>query len=64
MTRPQYTPPVDALLAHAASLGFTEQDFADLALAAADQAGADGEEQHRIARILNVTSYAMRPVHS
>jgi len=35
-----YTPKVDRLFDVAVELGFTEQDFADLALAAADQSGA------------------------
>lgn len=41
MKKPDYTAKVDALLAHAAELGFSEDDFADLAVAAADQSGLD-----------------------
>lgn len=54
--RIDYTEKVDALLAHAASLGFTEEDFADLALAAADQAGVSARAQDRISIILNARS--------
>lgn len=39
-----YTPKVDALLEHCAALGFTERDFADLAVAAADQAGMSAKD--------------------
>jgi hypothetical protein len=53
-----YTDKVDALLRHATSLGFTEQDFADLALAAADQSGTSVKEQRKIAAILNARAEA------
>lgn len=57
-----YTAKVDALFAHAAKLGFTEQDFADLAVAAADQAGADLADQRHIAQLLGVDPLAARKV--
>lgn len=43
MSKIEYTAKVDALLAHAHD--FTEQDFTDLAVAAADQAGLSATEQ-------------------
>ena len=52
MSKIDYTAKVDALLEHATALGFTAQDFADLVLAAADQAGASREEQDQIARVV------------
>lgn len=42
--------------AFAAVKGWTTQDFIDLALAAADQAGASERDQERIAEILNARS--------
>lgn len=57
---PDYTDKVDRLLAVATTLGFTEQDFADLALAAADQAGASSIEQSEIAGALGVAPYTVR----
>jgi hypothetical protein len=50
-----YTPKIDKLLSVATELGFTEQDFADLALAAADQSGANLAEQVRIAEVLGLS---------
>lgn len=52
-----YTKKIDTLLEYAASLRFAEQDFAELALAAADQAGASVEEQKRIAHELDVNTW-------
>lgn len=49
-----YTDKIDALLEHATSLGFTEQDFAELAIAAADQSGASIDEQAQIELILGL----------
>lgn len=48
---PGYSPRVGEALA--AVDGWTVQDFIDLALAAADQAGASIRDQERIAEILN-----------
>lgn len=48
---PGYSPRVEE--AFAAVNGWTVQDFIDLALAAADQAGASVRDQERIAEILN-----------
>jgi hypothetical protein len=50
----QYQPRVEAALA--AVDGWTVRDFIDLALAAADQAGASVRDQDRIAEILNARS--------
>jgi hypothetical protein len=52
-----YTPKIDKLLSVATELGFTEQDFADLALAAADQSGASLAEQVRIAEVLGISAW-------
>lgn len=49
-----YTDKIDALLSLATELGFTEQDFAELAIAAADQAGADADQQHEIEIVLGL----------
>lgn len=49
-----YTGKIDALLEHATSLGFTEQDLAELAIAAADQSGASVDEQAQIELILGL----------
>jgi hypothetical protein len=49
-----YTTKIDRLLALAADLDFTEEDFLGLALAAADQAGATLAEQMRVADALGV----------
>lgn len=48
-----YTLRVIAALDHCATLGFTEQDFADLALAAADQAMCSLEKQEQIRAIID-----------
>lgn len=53
MPKIDYTAKVDALLAHAAKLGFTERDFADLVIAAADQAGAAPNVQQKIANLID-----------
>ena len=52
-----YTPKIDKLLSVATELGFDAQDFADLALAAADQSGANLAEQVRIASALGIQLY-------
>jgi hypothetical protein len=51
-----YQPRVEAALA--AVDGWTVRDFIDLAIAAADQAGASVRDQERIAEILNARSAA------
>jgi hypothetical protein len=55
-----YTAKIDQLLAVATQLGFTEQDFADLALAAADQSGATTTEQACIAQTLGIQTWTQR----
>jgi len=55
-----YTHKVDDLLKIATELGFSEQDFADLALAAADQSGATAKEQVCIAQVLGIQTWAER----
>lgn len=55
-----YTPKIDKLLSVATELGFDAQDFADLALAAADQSGADLGEQARIASVLGIQTWKAR----
>lgn len=55
-----YTPKIDQLLSVATDLGFTEQDFADLALAAADQSGATLAEQTRVATTLGILMWEAR----
>jgi hypothetical protein len=55
-----YTPKIDKLLLVTTELGFTEQDFADLALAAADQSGATLTEQSLIAAVLGIPSWDER----
>ena len=57
----EYTTKIDRLFAFATTLGFTEQDFADLAIAAADQSGATKDEQDRIASILCPPAYRDDP---
>lgn len=54
MTGTKYTSMIDKLLERATELGFTEQDFAELALVAADQAGGTLDEQARIATVLGI----------
>lgn len=59
-----YTPKIDKLLTVATDLGFTEQDFADLALAAADQSGATVTEQKSIAKVLGIQPWSERQTGS
>lgn len=54
MKKPDYTVKVDALLDRCGSLGFDESDFADLAIAALDQAGASVEFQADVRLHLNL----------
>lgn len=49
-----YSPKIDKLLSVATELGFTEEDFADLAIAAADQSGASLSVQLQIANCLGI----------
>ena len=49
-----YTRKIDQLLETATSLGFTEQAFAELAVAASDQSGASVLEQKRVAKALGI----------
>lgn len=49
---PAYTEKVDALLVRAVELGFTEQDFADLCMAAADQAGVTVGEHRTLGEMI------------
>ena len=48
----KYPPNVEALLNVAAFATFSEKDFADLCLAAADQAGVSVKNQKKIAALL------------
>lgn len=56
-----YTSKIDQLLETATLLGFTEQDFAELAVAAADQSGASILEQERVAKALGIHPVTWNP---
>ena len=48
----KYLPKIERLLGCAVEFGFTEQDFAELCIAATDQAGSGKREQRKIQELL------------